>query len=171
MFCGFPLFVQDDSSSPDEHAVRYMKLTKPFIRSWTCLVLSAFTNILAALHFGCTIVTLDRKTRLSYFNRTQFRVVICFLTRHNTLKRLLYLMRLINNPSCKRCGAEKGVSVNILCDSEILASLRHAYLGYFFLEPEDIKSLNLEAIWDFKKEQGSLDLVPDYGVQRPCFKA
>jgi len=30
-----------------------------------------------------------------------------------------------------------------------MASLRHMYLGSFFLEPEDIKSMNLRAIWSF----------------------
>jgi len=34
-------------------------------------------------------------------------------------------------------------------------SLRHAYLGSFFLEPEDIKSISLGAIWNLIKQQGS----------------
>jgi hypothetical protein len=32
-------------------------------------------------------------------------------------------------------------SAHILCECEALASLRHAYLGSFFLEPEDINTL------------------------------
>jgi len=34
-------------------------------------------------------------------------------------------------------------SAHILCECEALASLRHAYLGSFILEPEDIRSLGL----------------------------
>jgi len=45
-------------------------------------------------------------------------------------------------------------SAHILCESEALGSLRHSYLGSFFLEPEDIKSLSLGAIWNFSKATG-----------------
>jgi hypothetical protein len=52
---------------------------------------------------------------------------------------------------CRKCGAEDETSTHILCECEALASLRHAYLGSFFLEPEDIKGINLGAIWNFSK--------------------
>jgi hypothetical protein len=35
--------------------------------------------------------------------------------------------------------------------SEALASLRHKYLGSFFLNPEDIRALGAGAIWNFAK--------------------
>jgi len=38
------------------------------------------------------------------------------------------------------------ISAYILCECEALASLRHAYLGSFFLEPEDMMSISLGAI-------------------------
>ena len=44
------------------------------------------------------------------------------------------------SPLC-RCGEEDETSAHILCECEALASLRHVYLGSFFLEPEDIKSI------------------------------
>ena len=47
-------------------------------------------------------------------------------------------------------------SVHILCECEALASLRHAYLGSFFLDPEDIRKLGVGAIWNFAKETGLL---------------
>jgi len=34
-------------------------------------------------------------------------------------------------------------SAHIFCECEALASLRHAYLGSFFFEPEDTKSISL----------------------------
>jgi len=40
--------------------------------------------------------------------------------------------------------------------SESLASLRHVYQGSFSLDPEDIKSLILEAIWNSSKGTGFL---------------
>jgi hypothetical protein len=47
-----------------------------------------------------------------------------------------------------------GLSAHILCECEALASLRHVYLGSFFLDPEDIKSISLVAIWNFSKKTG-----------------
>jgi len=46
------------------------------------------------------------------------------------------------------------ISAHILCECEALVSLRNAYLGSSLLEPEDIKSLNLGAIWNFSKVKG-----------------
>jgi ribosomal protein L40E len=79
------------------------------------------------------------KVRLLSFDRIQSRVVTRLLTRHNTLRRYLHLMRLTNSPLCRKCGAEDETSAHILCRCEALASLRHLYLGTF-LEPGDIKS-------------------------------
>ena len=59
-------------------------------------------------------------------------------------------MGLSDSPLCRRCGAEDETSVHTLC--EALTSLRHVYLGSFFLEPQDIKSLG--AIWNFSKATG-----------------
>jgi len=94
------------------------------------------------------------KTRLLSFNRTQSKVVIGLLTGHNTQRRHLHLMGLTNNPLCRRCGADDETSAHILCECEALASLRHVYLGSLFLDPEDIKRLNLGAIWNFSKGTG-----------------
>jgi len=63
-------------------------------------------------------------------------------------------MGLINSPLCRRCGAEAETSAHVLCLSEALASLRHTYLGSFFLDPKDVRSLSLGAIWNFSKGKG-----------------
>jgi hypothetical protein len=55
-------------------------------------------------------------------------------------------MGLTNNPLCKRCGAGDETSTHILCECETLASLRHVYLGSFYLVPQDMKILILGAI-------------------------
>jgi hypothetical protein len=94
--------------------------------------------------------------RLLSFNRTQTRVVIGLLTGHNTLRRHLHIMGLCDDPMCRKCGTEEETSVHILCECEALASLRHAYLGFFFLDPEDIKELGKGAIWNFAKKIGFL---------------
>jgi hypothetical protein len=60
-----------------------------------------------------------------------------------------------DGPLCRRCGAENETSAHILWECEASASLRPAYLGFFFLEPEDIKSISLGAIWNnFSKVTG-----------------
>ena len=88
------------------------------------------------------------------FIRTQSRAVTGLITGHNTLRRHLYLLRLLDSPLCRKCGVREETSAHILCESKTLASLRHAYVGSILLEPEDIKSLGLGAIWNFSKVTG-----------------
>jgi hypothetical protein len=45
-------------------------------------------------------------------------------------------------------------SAHILCECEVLASLRHAHLGSFFLEAKDIQNISLGAIWSFSNASG-----------------
>ena len=52
-------------------------------------------------------------------------------------------MGLSNNTICRKCGTEEETSVNILCECEDLTSLRHAYLGSFFLDLQDIRKLSI----------------------------
>ena len=65
-------------------------------------------------------------------------------------------MGLNDNPTCRKCGTEEETSVHILRECETLASLRHTYLGSFFLDPEDIRVLGMGVIWNFVKETGLL---------------
>jgi len=60
-------------------------------------------------------------------------------------------MGLSNDATCRKCGTEEETSVHILCECEVLASLRHQYLGSFFVDPEDIRVLEVRAIWNFIK--------------------
>jgi len=112
---------------------------------------------------------LATRAQLLSFNRTQSRVVIGLLTGHNTLRRHLYTMGLSNNPTCRKCTEEE-TSVHVLCECEALASLRHTYLGSFFLYPEDIRKLRIGAIWNLDKEQGSSDLVQNMGHKGPVLR-
>ena len=92
---------------------------------------------------------LGAKARFLSFSRTQSRA----LTGHNTLRRHLHLIGLSHSPLCRRRGTEEETSAHILCECEALASLRHMYLGSF-LEPKDIKSISLGAIWNCSKVTG-----------------
>jgi hypothetical protein len=69
------------------------------------------------------------------------------------MKRHFHLLGLSDSPLC-RCGVEDETSARILCELEALDSLRHAYRGSFILEPEGIKSIILEAVWNFSKATG-----------------
>jgi len=95
-------------------------------------------------------------TRLLSCNRTRTKVVIGLLTGYNTLRRHLCIMGLGNNSICRRCSTKEETSALILCECEALASLRHTYLGSFFLDTEDIKKLVVGAIWNFGKGTGVL---------------
>jgi hypothetical protein len=98
----------------------------------------------------------DTRAKFLSLSREQSRVVTRLLTRHNTLCRHLHLMGLRDSPLCRKCGAEDETSDHILRWCEALASIRHAHLGSFFLESEDIKRQNLGAIWRFSKAAGLL---------------
>jgi len=89
------------------------------------------------------------KAKFLSFNMTQSRVVTGLLTGHNTLRRHLHLLRLTDSPLCRAYGVKEETSAHIVCECEALASLRHTHLSSFFLEPEDIKSMSLWAIWSF----------------------
>ena len=108
--------------------------------------------------------------RLLSFNRTQTRDVIGLLTGHNTLGRHLHVMGLSNDPACRKCGTEEETSVHILCECEALASLRHKYLGSFFLDPDDIRVQVVGAIWNFIKEQSFYNLVQNRGQKGPVLR-
>jgi len=97
---------------------------------------------------------LGTRAKFFTFNRTQSRAVTGLRTGHNTLRRHLYLLGLLDSPLCGKCGVREETSAHILCECEALASLRHAYLGSCILEPEDIKSLGLGANWNFSKVTG-----------------
>ena len=89
---------------------------------------------------------------LVYRGLRESRVVTGFLTGHNTLKTHLYLLGLHDSPLCRKCGVGEETSAHILCECEVLASLRHAYLGSFSSEPKDIRSLGLGAIWNYSRD-------------------
>jgi hypothetical protein len=92
--------------------------------------------------------------KLMSFNRTQSRVEVSLLTGHNTLRRHLHLLGLVDSPLCRRCGAEEETSAYILCGCGVLASLRQAHLGSYFLEPEGVRNISFGAIWNFSKAIG-----------------
>jgi len=97
-------------------------------------------------------------------NGTQSRAVTGLLPGHNTLRRYLHLVGLSDSPLCSRCAAEVETSAHTLCECEAKASLRHAYLGSFFLETEDINCVSLGGIWNFSKATGAP--IHRYGAQR-----
>jgi len=70
--------------------------------------------------------------------------VLCHTSHSNCLVRLLgYFgvlcdtkLGLLDSPLCRKCGVGEETSADILCECEALASLRHTYLGSFFLGAE-----------------------------------
>ena len=59
---------------------------------------------------------------------------------------------------CRKCGVREETSAHILCECKALASLRHVYLGSFFLEPLDIRSIGLGAIWNWEAQNPNANL-------------
>jgi hypothetical protein len=88
------------------------------------------------------------KTRLLVFNVMQSRVVTDLLSGHNTLRRHLYIVELIDSPL--RCGAEKETSDRVSCEFEDLATLI-LNLDSVFLDLECVRSLR--GVWNFIREE------------------
>jgi hypothetical protein len=82
------------------------------------------------------------KTRLVSFNRTV----------RNTLKTHLYLTGQIS--SSYVAVEQRKKPQPTFCVSAKLWLHTCVYLGSFFFNPEDVKSLNLGAIWNFNKGTG-----------------
>ena len=64
------------------------------------------------------------------------------------------ILGLSNSPLCRWCEAGEETSAHVPFECEALASRRHVSLGSFFLEPGDIRNLNLGAIWNYSKAAG-----------------
>jgi len=67
---------------------------------------------------------------------------------------ILYIMGMIDSPLGRRCGAEEEISARVLCECEAFATLIYTYLCYFFLDPEDLRSLSLGAVWNHLERAG-----------------
>jgi len=64
----------------------------------------------------------------------QSRVATGILIGHNTLRKHLYVMGLIDSLLCGKKEAEVETSSHLLCQCEVLATLRYTHLGSFFLD-------------------------------------
>jgi len=71
--------------------------------------------------------SLGTRAKFMTFNRTQSRAVTGLTTGHNTLRRHLHLLGLLDSHLCRKCGVGEETSAHILCECEALASFRHAY--------------------------------------------
>jgi hypothetical protein len=97
---------------------------------------------------------------------TQSRVVIGLLNGHNTLRRHLYIMGLINSPLCRRCGG----NLSPCFECEALASLKTHLLGLLFLDLGDVRSLSLGNLELQYRNRARMAWTSDYGAQRACPK-
>jgi len=101
------------------------------------------------------VPSLATNVRLLSFNRTiQGHYWPSYQTLHP--EKTSICKGLSSNPTCRKCGTEEETSVHVLCECEALTSLRYAYLGSFFLDPEDVTNLSMGAIWNFGRGTGLL---------------
>ena len=70
-------------------------------------------------------------------------------------------MGLSSNRTCRECGTEVQASVHVLCKCEVLVSFRHAYLGFFSFDPEDVMNLSRSVVSELCPDAESIvDIVP-----------
>jgi hypothetical protein len=60
-------------------------------------------------------------------------------------------MGVIYSLLCRRCETEEGSSAHVLYECDVLATLKHTHLSFFFLDPGDVRSQSLGKIWNFIK--------------------
>ncbi len=70
---------------------------------------------------------------------------------------MLHKMRREKTPSCRRCGAEKEMSVHIPCGCLALEKLRMQTLGFARMDPEQIKEVRLSGIVALGRRAGLLN--------------
>ncbi len=73
-------------------------------------------------------------------------MLVGLLTEHINLQYMLHKMRRANTPSCRRCDAEKEMSVHILCECPVLEKLRIQTLVFARMDPEQINEARLSGI-------------------------
>jgi hypothetical protein len=61
-------------------------------------------------------------------NGRQSRMITGLLNGHEVPSRRLFLKRLIESALCNRSEAEEGTSAHVLCNYELLATVRYTYL-------------------------------------------
>jgi len=105
------------------------------------------------------------RARLLSLNRIQTRFVTGLLTGHNTFRRHLCIKGIGNDHRCRKYGTGEETSIHILCECETLASLRYTYLGYFYLDPDNIKKLGVGSSGILVTPQGSFNLVRMQGTK------
>jgi len=76
------------------------------------------------------------------------------LTGHNSLRRHLHVMGLVDDPTCTYCGMGEESSIHVLCYCDAFASLRHSKLGSDKLDPKDIRSCDPRALVCFIGSMG-----------------
>jgi len=55
-------------------------------------------------------------------------------------------MGLVNSPGFDRCKQASETATHILCDCEVLATLRYRHLGCHFLKPGDFDDISVNKI-------------------------
>nr|CAI5847363.1 unnamed protein product [Callosobruchus analis] len=97
----------------------------------------------------------ENRTILSLsLDRSNLRMLVGLLTGHNTFRRHLFVMRVVDDPTCTWCGEEEESSAHILCRCETLGYHRQITLGSRILEPIEIKGAGPKNVLAFAKRAG-----------------
>ncbi len=84
-------------------------------------------------------------------------MLVGLLTERINLQYMLHKMRRAKTPSCRRCDAEKEMSVHILCECPVLEKVRMQTLGFARMDPKQIKEAWLSVIVPLGKGAGFLN--------------
>ncbi len=80
---------------------------------------------------------------ISKLDRKHCRMLVGLLTEHINLQYMLHKMRRAKTPACRRCGAEKEITIHILYECPLLKKVRMQTLGFARIDPEQIKEARL----------------------------
>jgi len=93
-----------------------------------------------------TKTSAERAGELLNLSRNQVRILTGLLTRHCHLKGHLFELGLVNSPGCDRCKQASETATHILCDCEVLATLRYRHLDCRFMKPGDFEDISVSKI-------------------------
>jgi len=101
-------------------------------------------------------------------SRKYLRLLVGFLTGHNTLNRHLTLLRRMDDPLCPLCGEEEDTSLHLLGNCCAITEKRCEFFGRYFLGTGDLRQEHWSILLRFAKTCRRFLISITLGLIRGC---
>lgn len=115
------------------------------LKQWNC------TADLRVSKMLIPFITDEIRDEILNMNRKNLRLLVGVLTGHCGLRKHLFNMKIISDPTCRFCGLADETADHILCSCSEMATKRLSHLGKVIITTDEIKKLKLRNILNFAK--------------------